>query len=453
MQNISRRELLPPAAATLMLVPRRVLGGAGHRAPSDTLTLAGVGVGGVGKAYLRNLAGENIAFLCDVDEDYAAPVFQTYPNAKVYRDFRVMLEKEKSIDGVVIGTPDHTHAVIAMTALQLGKHVYCAKPLTRTIHEARALAKAAREAKVATQMSVQSCASEKACLTAEWVRSGAIGKVREVHVWSDRPIWPQGLQRPARPEPVPASLDWNLWLGPAPHRPYHSAYHPFRFRGWWDFGTGALGDMGCHTLHVIVRALELGHPTSVEATWSDVIRTERVDKDGRSVTRHRRVQFPETYPHAAIVTWCFPARRKWPPVRLTWYDGGLKPPRPPELEPGRSLPKDGILFIGSKGTILSGFTGGPELLPASRNARFRPPKPKLERTIGHYQEWIQACKGGPAANCEFQFGAFLTELTLLGNIAIRTGKCLEWDPVQARITNEPEANQFIQEPYRAGWSL
>ncbi len=449
MKRLTRRDIATATAFTI--VPRHVLGGSSHKAPSDTLNLAGIGVGGMGKNYLKGVESQNIVALCDVDDEKAAPVYNTYPNAKTYRDFRVLLEKEKGIDGVVVGTPDHTHAVIMMAAFKLGKHVYCAKPLTRTIAESRAIRDAAREAKTATQMSVQSCATEKAQQTAEWVRSGVIGKVHAAHLWSDRPVWPQGAFRPRTGMTVPAALDWDLWLGPAAARPYHEAYHPFKFRGWYDFGTGALGDMGCHAFHVIVRALELGDPLTVTASRADVIRPLRPgEKEHWSGCK--RVQFPETYPHASIVTWQFPKRKRLPPVTLTWYDGGLKPPCPPEMEPGETLGASGILFHGSKGTILSGFSGGPQLLPASRNARFQPPKPKLERTIGHYEEWIEACKGGKPANCEFEFGAYLTELTLLGNLAVRTGKSLRWLRDEAR-TDDAEANELLDSPYRPGWSL
>jgi predicted dehydrogenase len=449
MKHPTRRELA--AATAFTLVPRHVLGGSGYQAPSDTLNLAGIGVGGVGKSYLKGVDSQNIAALCDVDDEKAAPVYETYPTAKTYRDYRVLLDKEKGIDGVVIGTPDHTHAVIMMAAFKLGKHVYCAKPLTRTIAESRAIRDAAREAKVATQMSVQSCASDASLTTAEWVRSGAIGKVREVHVWNDRPVWPQGLFRPKTGQPVPSSLDWNLWLGPAKQRPYSEAYHPFKFRGWYDFGTGALGDMGCHTFHVIVRSLELGDPATVSATHADVIRPRRPDEE-EHWSGSKRVEFPETYPHASIVTWQFPRRGKLPPVSLTWYDGGLKPPCPPDWTPGQPLPADGILFKGSKGTIFSKFTGTPSLLPEHRNASFKPPKPKLQRTVGHYEEWIAACKGGKPANCEFEFATYLTELTLLGNLAVRTRENLTWNPTDAR-TNSSTANQYLDDPYRTGWSL
>jgi len=436
MSDFTRREA---AATAFAIVPRRVLGGTGYRAPSDKLNIAGVGVGGMGANYLSNMETENIVALCDVDQVVAAKTFSKYPDARRYRDFRVMLEREKGIDAVAIGTPDHTHAVVAMAAMRLGKHVYCAKPMTRTIHEARMLARTAAEKRVATQMSVQSCASEAACATAEWVRSGVIGKVREVHVWSDRPIWPQALARPEEAVPAPATLDWDLFLGPAPKRPYHPCYHPFVWRGWLDYGTGALGDMGCHTLHVIFRALELGSPVAVSATSSRQVRTTVENVEGRPTRRHRPAVYPETFPDASIVTWDFPG------ARVTWYDGGLKPPCPVDLR------GDGILFIGDKGVILSGFTGGPRLL--SEAAAFTPPEKTLPRTPGHYPEWIAACKGGKPASCEFGFGALLTETALLGVIAVRTGKRLEWDAAAGRFTNDADANALIAPAYRSGWSL
>jgi predicted dehydrogenase len=451
--KFSRRRFVPGAAAaftSVTIVPRRVLGGPRYKSPSEKLNIAGVGVGGMGANYLRGCESENIVALCDVDDVYAAPTFQKYPQAKTYRDFRRMLDKEKSIDAVIIGTPDHVHSVVAVAAMQLGKHVYCAKPLTRTIYETRAVAKTARETKVATQMSVQSCASDAACSTAEWVWSGAIGSVREVHVWSDRPIWPQAVQRPQDTPSVPAGLDWDLWLGPAPRRPYHPAYHPWIWRGWWDFGTGAIGDMACHTLHVIIRALKLGYPASVHATSAAVCRGYRGRKrEGKP----KKVAFPESAPDASMITWDFPARGAEPPVRVTWFDGGLKPPRPPALEAERSLGKAGILFIGDKGTILSGFSGGPSLLPEKANQAFQPPEKTTPRSIGHYREWIEAAKGGKPANCRFEFGSLLTEIALLGNLAVRTGELLYWDPASMRVTNNEEANPYVREPFRSGWSL
>lgn len=451
----SRRDVLAvgAAAAPFMILPRRVLGGTGQKAPSDTLNIAGIGIGGMGANYLQRLTTQNIMALCDVDDNWAAPTFRKYPSAKRYHDFRVLLDQEKGVDAVVIGTPDHSHALIAMAAMQLGKHVYCAKPMARTIGEVRAMVRTARDAKVATQMSVQTCASERACQTAEWIQAGAIGAVREVHVWNDRPIWPQALARPAETPAPPATLDWDLWLGPAPYRPYHPAYLPFTWRGWWDFGSGALGDMGCHTMHVIVRALSLRHPASVHASSSALVRGSLV-RNAEGIARDpERVAFPETAPAASIVTWSFPARGDLAPVRVTWYDGGLKPPRPEQLEPDRELEKDGILFVGEQGVLLSKFTGGPELAPRSRMTDFHPPKPTLPRVKNHYQEWVDACKGGPPASCEFEFGGFLTELVAIGNIAVRTNRRLEWDGEAGRFRKDEEANRYLSEPYRKGWHI
>ncbi len=354
-----------------------------------------------------------------------------------------MLDKEKGIDAVVIGTPDHTHAQIASAAMSLGKHVYCAKPMTRTVLEARKLKKLAAGMKVATQMSVQSCASDEAVTTAEWVRAGAVGRIREVHVWSDRPVWPQDIERPGEQPSIPTGLDWDLWLGGAPQRPYHPLYHPFNFRGWVDFGTGALGDMGCHTLHVIVRALELGDPLSVEATRAAMMLPALKGGADRTWTRSRKAKNAETFPHASIVTWRFPTRGRRRTLPVTWYDGGLKPPAPEGWNHSKPLPADGILFVGEKGVLWSGFTGKPQLLPEARNAAYRPPKKTMERTAGHYEEWIAAAKGGPAAKCEFGFGAFLTELTLLGAIAQRTGRFLEWDAAEMRFRNDAEASEML----------
>ncbi len=446
---MKRREFLG-AAAAITILPRRVLGGSGYRAPSDKLNIAGVGIGGMGANYLKGCESENIVALADVDSAFAAPTFQKYPAAKTYRDFRVMLEKEKGIDAVIIGTPDHTHALVAMAALELGKHVYCAKPLTRTIREARLVTAAARARRLATQMSVQSCASDEALSTVEWVQSGVIGAVREVHVWSDRPVWPQAVQRPNEKHHVPKSLAWDLWLGPAPVRPYNPAYHPFSWRGWCDFGTGALGDMACHTLHIIFQALKLGPPTSVHASTT-VIRELMIQ--GGDWMRSRVVNTPETYPASSIVTWEFPARDDLPPVRLTWYDGGLKPPRPAELEPQRELGRDGLIFLGDKGVILSGFSGGPHLAPESKSAQFTPPAKTIPRSIGHYLEWIEAAKGGKPANCEFGFGSLLTETALLGVIAQRTGKYLTWDAAAMRITNDAGANDLVAGTCRTGWCV
>ncbi|HPY50918.1 MAG TPA: Gfo/Idh/MocA family oxidoreductase, partial [Sedimentisphaerales bacterium] len=356
-KGISRRRFMSHAAAVaaFTVVPRHVLGGPRRIAPSEKLNIAGIGVGGRGGDDLQGVESENIVALCDVDWQSAAGAFRRYPNARKYRDFREMLDKEgDGIDAVVVATPDHVHAVASMAAIKKGKHVYCEKPLTRTIHEARALTLAAREAKVATQMGNQGMAFEGNRLIKEWIWDGAIGDVREVHVWSDRPThqgklplwWAQGIERPTDTPAVPDHLDWDLWLGPAPYRPYHPAYVPFRWRGWWDFGSGGLGDMGIHNLAPVFSALKLGAPTSVHASSTAV--------------------YEETLPLASTVHYEFPARGDMPPVTVHWYDGGLIAARPPELEDGRELPReDGLVFVGDRGTMLVTGWGGnsPRLIP------------------------------------------------------------------------------------------
>ena len=430
------------AAAPFMIVPRHVLGGTGHTPPSEKLDVAAIGAGGRGAANLHELEGENIVALCDVDDKRAAHTFKKYPSAKRYRDFRVMLDKEKGIDAVVVATPDHTHAVASMTAIKLGKHVYCEKPLTRTVHEARMLAQAAREAGVATQMGNQGMAFEGNRFINEWIEDGAIGPVREVHAWTDRPthggklFWAQGVERPEDTPPVPSTLDWDLWLGPAPYRPYHPGYVPFAWRGWWDFGSGGLGDMGIHNLAPVFSALELGPPTSVESSSTLV--------------------FDETLPLASTVHYEFPARGDRPPVRLHWYDGGLIPARPEELEDHRELPReDGLIFVGDKGKLLVEGWGGhsPRLIPESRMEAYERPPKTLVRSIGHWKEWVEACKGGPPPRSSFDFAGPMTEAVLLGTVSVRVGKRLEWDAANLRVTNVPEANDYLHYDYRDGWTL
>ncbi len=427
------------------MVPRYVLGGAGLASPNSKLNLAGVGIGGQGASDLEQLESENIVALCDVDAAYAAKTFNKYPGAKRYKDFREMLDKEKGIDGVVVGTPDHAHAVVSVAAIKHGKHVYCEKPLTRTVYEARAVAKAAREAKVATQMGNQGMAFEGNRLINEWIWDGALGPVREVHVWSDRPThkgkmplwWAQGIERPKETPAVPATLDWDLWLGPAPFRPYHPAYVPFRWRGWWDFGSGGIGDMGIHNMAPVFSALKLGAPTSVQASSTPV--------------------FAETVPLAAVVHYEFPARDDMPPVKLHWYDGGLLPERPPELEENRELdPEDGIIFVGDKGKMLVTGWGGrsPRLLPESRDKEYKRPPQTLPRSVGHHKEWIDACKTGSATRSNFDFSGPLTEAVLLGSVCIHNGGTkLIWDSANLKITNDPDANKYLHYEYRQGWSL
>jgi predicted dehydrogenase len=426
-------------------VPRHVLGGAGQTPPSEKLNIAGVGVGGQGGWDLEQVKSENIVALCDVDWDYAKRTFEKYPQARKYKDFREMLDKEPSIDAVVVGTPDHIHAIVSMAAIKRGKHVYCEKPLTRTVYEARALTLAAREHKVATQMGNQGMAFEGNRLINEWLADGAIGAVREVHVWSDRPThsgklplyWAQGIERPTDEPPVPATLDWDLWLGPAPWRPYHSAYAPFRWRGWWDFGSGGLGDMGIHNIAPVFAALQLGAPTSVDASSTAV--------------------YSETLPLASCVHYAFPARCTQPPVTLHWYDGGLVPPRPEELEDGRILNReDGILFVGVKGKMLVEGWGGhsPRLIPESRMLEYQRPPKTLPRSIGHHQEWLEACKRGTPTRSSFDFAGPLTEAVLLGTVCVRLGgQKLIWDSDKLKVTNVPEADKFLHYEYRKGWSL
>ncbi len=446
--QFTRRSFLTTSAtvvAAASIVPRHVLGGPGAMPPSEMLNLAVIGAGGRGADDIAELKSENVAVLCDVEWDRAADTFKRFPNAARHRDFRVMLEKEKGIDAVVVATPDHIHAVAAMAALQHGKHVYCEKPLTRTIREARELTQAARAAKVATQMGNQGMAFEGNRLIKEWLADGAIGPVREVHVWSDRPThrgklplwWPQGLERPKATPPVPATLDWDLWLGPAPWRPYHPAYVPFKWRGWWDFGSGGLGDMGIHNLAPVFDALQLGPPLSVQASSTPV--------------------YPETVPNACVVHYQFPARGERPPVKLHWYDGGILPPRPEELEDDRPLdPEDGILFVGDKGKMLVEGWGGerPRLIPETRNKEYRRPPKTLPRSLGHHAEWVRACKTGSPTTSNFAFAGPLTEAVLLGSVCVHNGgDQLSWDSAHLKITNDPEANGLLHYRYRAGWTL
>ncbi len=448
--RLSRRLLLAGASvAAATIVPRHVLGGSEKPAPSDRVNLAGVGVGGVGFPQLQacEKAGFQIAALCDVDDVYAKKAFDRWPKARRYRDYREMLQAEgDKIDAVYCGTPDHTHAVITLAALRRNKHVCCVKPLTRTMHECNAVLSAAREARVATQVTASPNTSEAACRTCELIAAGAIGTVREVVVWSNRPLWPQGMDRPAGEDPVPKTLDWDLWIGPAPMRPFKGVwpndslevkqvaaqaskgvYHPWNFRGWWDFGTGALGDMGCHHLNTPYRALKLGHAVRISASSSRVLK--------------------ETAPLASIVTYDFPAREGMPPVRVVWYDGGLKPPYVTELE-GRPMPAEGTMYVGDEGKML-----GSEILGVKRAKKFEDIPRTLPRRGGTWVEWFEACRGGEPAGCHFDWAGLLTEFVLLGNIAMRIGKPLAWDGEAMRFPADQAANRYFDEPYRAGWSL
>ena len=425
-----------------MVVRSSVLGLRAGASPNAKLNLAGIGIGGQGGSDLRQMESENIVALCDVDWRYAAGAFKRYPQAKRHKDFRKMLEEQKDIDGVVVATPDHLHAFASIYAMRLGKHVYCEKPLTHSVGEARQMTLVARQCKVATQMGNQGQASEETRRLCEMVWDNAVGPIREVHVWTDRPsrglfdeYWPQGVGRPSDTPPVPDTLDWDLWIGPAPMRPYHPAYLPFKWRGWWDFGTGALGDIGCHALDPVFRALKLGHPLQVEAVSS------RVND--------------ETYPLSSIVRYSFPARGSFPPLTLSWYDGGLRPPRPRDLNPDVPFGDNGRLLVGEKGSIY-----GNRLVPDELNRSYPRPAKTIPRSPGHYQEWINACKGGQPAGSNFDWAGPLAEVVLLGNIALRrslrealTFQSLAWDGPNQKITNLPEANQFLRRENRPGWQI
>jgi predicted dehydrogenase len=445
-KNINRRRFLAGAAMTAAatVVPRHVLAGAATIPPSEKLNIAGIGIGGMGASNLRQLETENIVALCDVDHAYAAETFKRYPKAKVYTDYREMLDKQKNIEAVLIATPDHTHAVIAAEAMRRKKHVYCQKPLTHDVYESRMLAKIAKQTGVTTQMGIQGHSGEGARLICEWIWDGAIGRVTEVDAWCSLSYYPFGhaywsskwSRRPKETLPVPATLDWDLWLGPAPQRPYHPAYHPAVWRCWWDFGSGMMGDRGAHTLDPVFWSLKLGHPTCVEATSLDLN--------------------PDTHPIASIVTYQFPARGDLPPVRLTWYDG-LRAPRPPELEDGRQMGnvEGGSLFKGSKGKLMAGVYGeDPRLIPESKMKAYKTPEKTIPRVEGsHEQDWVRACKSGGRAGADFEYSSLLTEICLLGNVARRVDARIEWDAENMKVTNLPEANKYVRTEYREGWSL
>jgi predicted dehydrogenase len=463
--GVTRRDFLKTAstvAAGIAIVPRHVLGGPGYIAPSDKVNLAMIGVGNQGMYDMNQflqIPEVQVISVCDVYEEFAsgdklagrkpakAAVEKHYGEQKTngdfkgcaeYVDFREMLAKETGIDAVAVVTPDNTHTIAAMAAINLGKHVYCQKPLTHDIYEARLLMEAARKKGVATQMGNQGHAGEGNRLMVEWVADGAIGEVHEVHVWTNRPghWWKQGLERPDTVPSVPRGLDWNLWLGPAPDRPYHPAYVPFVWRGWWDFGTGVLGDMGCHIIDTPVWVLKLGYPTSVQASSSPVN--------------------DETGPVASLIHYEFPARENMPPVKMTWYDGGLTPARPAELEDGRRMGDgSGILLVGTKGTIMANCYGNsPRIIPETKMQAYTLPPKTLPRVDGIHKDFINACKGGPAACSNFDVSGPLTEIVLLGNLAIRAqGQRLLWDGPNMKVTNVEEANKFVKREYAGGWTL
>lgn len=406
------------------------------RSANERLDIAVIGCGGRGAGNLAGVAGENIVALCDVDQNRAAAAFAKFPRAKKYRDFRKMLDQlQNRIDAVVVSTPDHTHAPAAAMALKMDKHCYCEKPLAHSVYEARVVAELAKKKNVATQIGTQMHATDNYRRAVELVTTGAIGPVSEVHVWcgKDRRARPRSDQ----PQAVPAHLDWDLWLGPAPFRPYDPCYVPGQWRWWWSFANGLLGDMGCHYMDLPFWALRLRHPTSVEA-------------EGPAV-------HPETTPRLLTVRYQFPTRDDLPPVDLTWYHGPAPPPvlkekNLPIWKRGGSGPVSGVLFVGSDGMLMADFNRR-KLFPESKFADFQPPEPTIPDSPGHHQEWITACKTGAPTTCNFDYSGALTEAVLLGNVAYRTGKRLVWDPANLRTPNCPEADKYLRREYREGWSL
>jgi len=507
-KRLSRRKFVGQGAAmamTFSIVPRHVLGGPGFVPPSDKVNIAFIGVGSQGLRVMLHFLKEpdvqgvavcdpnkssadhpqwdthefckSVRSLLGVDTgwDWLSPdqpiqlthslrvtsgvagrepcqqIVNAYYGAQktsgkysgcaAYSDYRELLEKQKGVDAVVVCTTDNLHAAVSAAAMKKGKHVFSQKPLTHTIYEARRLAEIARGTGVATQIAVGNQASEATRLLCEWIWDGAIGPVREVHNWSSRPYWPQGIERPKEAQAVPDGLDWDLWLGPAAERPFHHAYVPFVWRGWGDFGCGALGDMGSYSYDTIFRVLKLEAPVSVEASSSE--------------------RYEETYPLASIVRYNFAARGDMPAVKFTWYDGGLKPPRPEELEENRPMKiveeeeDEGLLFVGDRGKILCGFNGShPRLIPQTKMEAYKPPPQTLPRSPGNEREWLDACKGGkvkPGGN--FEFSGMVTETLLLGNVAVRAGQKLNWDRTNLKVLNSEAAQKLVAPERRKGWEL
>ncbi len=501
MSDTTRRAFLKEAAvaaAGFTIVPRHVVARSGATPPSDLLNIAGVGVGGMGRNNIINLSSQNIVALCDVDWGYADKGFDRLktqlssppeprpgapalsdaqrqrmeerrantrrlvevhlPNAKRYQDYREMLAKQKDIDAVMVATPDHLHAVIASAAMDLGKHVYVQKPLTWSVAEARHLAKKAKEKNVATQMGNQGHSSDDARLVNEYIWAGTIGEVPEVQVWTNRPLayWPQGIPRPqaqdtselgwnmtgvmkrlanamAGPYPPPDGLQWDLFIGPSTPIDYHPVYHPFNWRGWAEWGCGAIGDMGAHLIDHPFWALDLGFPTTIETVSTPYNE--------------------ETYPMATTTYYEFPARGDKPAVRLTWYDGALLPPRPDALGEEQLDKTGGVLYLGTKGTLMHGtYAQDPRLLGNLANTP--PPPQKLPRiAVSHEMNWVQAAKGEAQASSPFDYAARLTETMLLGVVSLKAGTKLHYDGENMRVTNNADANEFLQRDYRQGWSL
>ena len=479
-ENNTRRNFIKSSvllAAGFYIIPRHVMGGKGFIAPSDRLIVAGIGVGGKGESDLNEFfkSGKaDVAFLCDVDDKQSAASRTRFPKAKFYKDYREMIDKEsKNFDAVSVSTPDHNHAVQAMAAMQLGKHVYVQKPLTHDIYEARMLTEAALRYKVVTQMGNQGASGDGVRQLMEWHNAGVIGQVHDVYVWTDRPVWPQGIAWPKQTAPVPQNLDWNLWLGTAPQKDYVENIAPFNWRGWWDYGTGALGDMGCHLIEAPFRVLNLGYPTEAACSVSSYY-----------TGPFRRGYFPESAPAASHVTLKFKGKKNKDDIVMHWMDGGIQPERPEELGPNEIMGDggNGVIFVGTKGKMMCDTYGAnARLLPLSRNRDLKT-SVKIARVPGgaggHYKQWVEACIAGFNSNeaknlsSPFSIAGPLTETVLMGNLAIRSydlrkeraaepgrydypgrGIKLLWDGDNMKITNFDEANQFVKRQYRSGWNL
>jgi predicted dehydrogenase len=444
--GLTRRQFLRTAGAaatTFLIVPRHVVAGSAETAPSEKPNLGAIGVGGMGGADLEALAPNvNVVALCDVDSNHAAATFRKFPDAKQYRDFRRMFdEMEKNIDAVLVATPDHFHAVAAMAAVKRGKHVYCEKPLAHSIHEVRALMNAAKEHKVVTQLGNQGHSFNSIRDFCEWIWDGAIGDVHTIHAGCEAVN--SGIdQLPHLREhhDVPATLDWNQWLGPALERPYHPAYLPGSWRWWVPFGNGTVGDWACHVVDPVFWALDLGAPATIVAQVKDYDFKTQGD----------------AFPKGDIITYEFPAKGKRGPVTLHWYSGTERIPRPPELEKDENDIKTGAVVIGNMGTIVYGSHGAGQvrLIPEAKMLAYKKPAQTIPRVKEHHWDWLQAIKNGTKSGSDFNYGGPLTEVALLGVIAIKmAGMKLEWDAKKARFKNSSEANQFINPPYRTGWKL
>lgn len=468
-KKIRRRDFIKATAlgaTAFTIVPRFVLGGKHFTPPSDTLYIAGIGVGGKGTSDLTGFVKHpkaKVAFLCDVDDRMAVESKKNFPAAKYFRDFREMLDKEhKNIDAVSVSTPDHTHYVATMAAMERKKHVYVQKPLTYSIYEARMLAEAAKKYQVVTQMGNQFASADHVRTAKEYVDAGLIGDVNKVIAWTNRPVWPQGIPAPTGKHEIPSELDWDLWLGPAAYREFNPAYLPFNWRGWWDYGTGALGDMGCHIMDAAFRILPIDFPSEVECSTTTV--WEGFFKEGN---------YPESCPASSIIHLKFPRKDGKGDIKLTWLDGGLLPERPDELLPEEQLGdwNGGYIFEGTKGKMMGNYNTAPVLLPTSRMKQDTLPKPSISRVpngeAGHYTQWVEACLKGYGKmelSSPFEYAGPFTEAVLMGNLALRSyamhgpegkgypgRKKLLWDAKNMKIKNFDEANAFVKRNYRQGW--